>query len=121
MVDLHFEHEMWNNALAFYKEELRIFESRLGEVSAKNTGMEVKAKVEHFQNQFIREHEVIDTLLHDIKIHEETLINYAKEHPIALDHVYFENHTGLEDRMEIFQKIWKELREEFMFFLRDWM
>lgn len=121
MVDLHFEHEMWLNAMSFYEEELKIFESRLAEVSKKNTDFEVKAKVEHFQNRFIREREVIDTLKHDIKLHEQSLVTYAKEHPVAIDHVYFENHTGLEDRMEMYKKLWLELRQEFMMFLRDWM
>lgn len=121
MADLHFEHDMWTNALNFYKEELKIFENRLGEVSAKNSDIDVKAQVEHFQNQFIREAEVIDTLIHDIKMHEEELVKYAKEHPVAIDHVYFENHTGLEDRMKTFNKLWKELRNEFMKFLSKWM
>ncbi len=121
MVDLHFEHEMWLNAMSFYKEELKIFESRLAEVSNKNTDSDMKAKVEHFQNQFIRQHEVIDILKHDINLHEQSLVTYAKEHPVAIDHVYFENHTGLEDRMETFKKLWVELRQEFMMFLRDWM
>jgi len=121
MVDLHFEHEMWLNALSFYKEELKIFENRLGEVSGKNTDRDMKAKVEHFQNQFIREHEVIDILKHDINAHEQTLVQYAKDHPVAIDHVYFDNHTGLEGRMEMFKKLWMELRKEFMLFLRDWM
>ena len=121
MADLHFEHEMWIRALNFYTDELKIFEDRLAEVSSKNTDHEVKAQVERFQNQFIREKEVIDILLHDIKAHEETLVEYAKEHPIAVNHVYFENHSGLEDRMATFNKIWKELRSDFMRFLSEWM
>lgn len=121
MADLHFEHQMWLNALKFYKEELAIFESRLGEVSFRNSASETKAQVEHFQNQFIREHEVIDTLRHDIKQHENMLVEYAKEHPVAVEHVYFRNHSELEDRMDTFNKIWRELRDEFMEFLRNWM
>jgi hypothetical protein len=121
MADLHFEHEMWSKALNFYAEELKIFEDRLAEVSQKNTDHDVKAKVEHFQNQFIREKEVIDTLLHEINEHEDELVKYAKEHPVALDHVYFQNHSGLDDKMRSFNKIWKELRNEYMRFLAEWM
>lgn len=121
MADLHFEHEMWTKALHFYEEELKIFEDRLAEVSQKNADHAVKAKVEHFQNQFIREKEVIDILLHEINEHEEELVKYAKEHPVAVDHVYFQNHSGLEDKMKSFNKIWKELRNEYMRFLSEWM
>lgn len=121
MADLHFEHDMWLNAIKFYRDELVIFESRLAEVSSKNSSIEVKAQVEHFQNQFIREREVLDHLRHDIKAHENELIQYAKDHPVALDHVYFRNHTDLEERMSTFVKIWKELRADYMKFLRDWM
>jgi hypothetical protein len=83
--------------------------------------MEVKAQVERFQNQFIREREVIDILKHDIKEHENTLVSFAKENPVAVEHVYFRHHSDLEDRMLTFEKIWKQLRMEFMSFLRDWM
>ncbi len=121
MADLHFDHHMWLNSLKFYKEELDIFENRLAEVSFRHNDVEVKANVERFQNQFIREKEVIDILKHDINAHENTLVEFAKEHPVAVEHVYFKNHTDLVDRMETFEKIWKQLRADFMNFLRNWM
>jgi hypothetical protein len=121
MSDLHFDHEQWVNQLKFFKRELEIFNNRLGEVSIRNTKSEVRAEVEHFQNQFIREAEVIDILIHDINEHEHILAEYAKNHPVAVDHVYFRNHTGLEDRMKTFGKIWFDLKAEFMDFLRKRM
>ena len=121
MTDLHFEHQVWLNQLKFFKDELNILNTRLAEVSIRNTKMEVKAQVEHFQNQFIREAEVIDILVHDINTHEKNLAEFAKDHPIAVDHVYFENHTELEGKMQTFGKIWFELKGEFMDFLRTWM
>lgn len=121
MSDLHFQHNVWANALKFYTEELVIFTKRLEEVTSRNTDREFLANVEHFQNIFIRQKEVIDILLHDINQHESELVKYAKDHPIAVDHVYFQNHTSLVDRIETFEKIWKELREEYMRFLAKWM
>ena len=41
------------------------------------------AELEHFQNQYIRQREVIDVLRHDIKQHENFLEKEAKEHPIG--------------------------------------
>ncbi|MCB0760793.1 MAG: hypothetical protein KDC12_04655 [Flavobacteriales bacterium] len=121
MSELHFDHELWVNQLRFFEQELRIFRNRLSEVSIQNTKSEVRAEVEHFQNQFIREKEVIDTLIHDINRHEAVLVQFAKDHPIASDHAYFENHNGLEDRMMMFGKIWFDLKKEFLDFLRKRM
>lgn len=121
MSELHFDHELWVNQLRFFETELKIFNSRLAEVSIQNTKQEVRAEVEHFQNQFIRESEVIDTLIHDIKAHESILVTFAKDHPVASDHVHFRNHGELEERMVIFGKIWFELKKEFMDFLRKRM
>ncbi|MCB0786643.1 MAG: hypothetical protein KDC02_20845, partial [Flavobacteriales bacterium] len=60
--DLHFEHQVWLNNLRFYKDEIAIFEHRLEDVVTRNTDREFLAQVEHFQNQYIREKEVIDEL-----------------------------------------------------------
>jgi hypothetical protein len=121
MADLHFENDMWLNAIKFYNDELVIFENRLAEVSSRNSSVEVKAQIERFQNQFIRERDILVQLRHDIKSSENELIQYAKDKPVAVDHVYFRNHTGLEDRMNTFVTIWKELRSDYMRFLKEWM
>lgn len=119
--DLHFEHQLWSNQLRFFQDELRVFEDRLAEVIERNSATEIRAEGEHFQNQFIREKEVIDELLHDMKIQEQELANYAKDHPVAIDHKYFEDHFNLEDRMAMFNKIYSELKQEFMRYLSKWM
>jgi hypothetical protein len=119
--DLHFEHSTWLNALAFYKDEIGIFERRLGEVATRNTATEVLAKLEHFQNRYIREREVIDELRHDIAAHEKGLEKEAKEHPVALDHRYFADHSELRDRMVTFEKLYHELKAEFHRWVAQWM
>ncbi len=115
--DLHFDHMEWLNSLQFYKEEIGIFERRLEEIVRRNNMHEVMAELEHFQNQFIREKEVIDELRHDIKGHENMLEKEAKEHPVAIDHRYFTDHTDLRDRFHTFEKIYHELKAEF----RQWL
>ncbi|WP_306640710.1 hypothetical protein [Sanyastnella coralliicola] len=121
MNELHEEHQTWVKELEFYKEELEIFRNRLGEVSIKNNKPEERADVEHFQNQFLREIEVIDTLRHDINAHEKVLVEYAKDHPAAVEHTYFRDHTELTDRMQRFEELWKELKNDFNRFLSKWM
>lgn len=119
--DLHFDHEVWANELEFYKNEITIFNRRLEEIVQKYTKKEVLMDLEKFQNQYIRQKEVIDELAHKIRIHEQALARYAKEHPIAIEHQYFRDHTSLRDEYEIFVKIYQELKTDFMRFLAKWM
>ena len=43
--DLHFEHQLWLSEAKFYADELKIYQKRLEEVSAKNSNSEVKMQV----------------------------------------------------------------------------
>ncbi len=116
--DLHFHHKLWINELNFWEEELKIFTKRLEEVIIKWTDNDVKAHLEHFQNQFIRHKEVIDTLKHDIRSFEKQLANYAEAHPIAIDHVYFKDHTLLTESMETQQNLFSALKKEFYNYIK---
>lgn len=119
--DLHHDQREWLNALAFYKEDIVILEHRLEDIVRRNTKQEVMAQVEHFQNQLIREREVIDELRHDVKQEENVLEKEAKEHPVAIDHRYFRDHSELRDRFDTFEKLYRELKQEFQRWLVDRM
>jgi hypothetical protein len=119
--DLHFELNLWLNELKFYKDEIKIFNRRLEDIVSRNTDKEVMRQIEHFQNQYIRQIEVIDELRHEVKQHENILEENALDNPIAVDHRYFEDHTELRDQADQFKKIYKELKVEFMRFLSKWM
>ncbi|MFM1931222.1 MAG: hypothetical protein RL226_525, partial [Bacteroidota bacterium] len=77
--------------------------------------------VEQYQNKFIREKEVIDTLVHDIKAHENGLIKAVEENPLAATKGFFEYHSGLADRMTTYEKLFAEMKGEFNRFLAKWM
>lgn len=119
--ELHFEHKVWVNNMKFYLDEILIFENRLAELVQKNTKTEVTAQIEHFQNQFIRQKEVAEQLISKCNDHEKFLTNQAKDHPIAIDHVLFADHTKLRDEVTIYDKLYRELKSEFMIFLTKWM
>ena len=119
--ELHFEHRLWTNNMKFYYDEVSIFENRLSELVQRNTKVEVTSQIEHFQNQFIRQKEVAQQLISKCSDHDKFLANQAKEHPIAIDHVLFADHTKLRDEVEMFDKIYRNLKVEFMNFLRKWM
>ena len=85
--DLHFDHMVWKKELEFFQDEIRIFEHRLEEIAARWTEPDVMIQLERFQNQYIREKDVIDKLLNDITRREMALSTFAKDHPIAVDQV----------------------------------
>jgi len=123
--DLHFDHKVWNNTLKFYKEELDLYAGYLAEVAERWTDKDVKAELEHFQNQFHIQNNELDTLVHDIKMHEEELTKFAKENETAIQHVHFddhsEHHNAMGDRVATFKKIYEELKDEFKKFLAKYL
>lgn len=119
--DLHYEHQLWLNELKFFKEELVILEHRLGEIISKNTGNEAEVGVESFQNRFELQKEHISEIKHRIKKHEQFLANYAKDHPIAVDHVHFTDHTDIREQFERFRDLYAEMKYDFNRFAVKWM
>jgi hypothetical protein len=119
--DLYFDHKMWLNELAFYKEEMVILQNRLDEVAERNTAKDMKAVQGQMQSKLIRQKEVLDILEHDITLHQQELVQFAKDHPIALDHVMFTDHTAMRDRMDIYKKIYAEMKNDFQDFVAEWL
>ena len=118
---LHEEHKTWLNKLLFYKDELSIMTNRLLEVASKNTSSEVLALVDHFNNQLIIQKEQIDILNHDIKSHESYLEAAVRKNVNDIEHAKFSDHKNHRESIAVFEKIFKELREELIDFLSKWM
>ena len=116
--DLHFDHKIWISELLFWQDEIGTFKHRLEELVERFDDKEILAKVEKYQNQFIRHGEVIDTLKHDIKAAEHVLAVYAVEHPEDVNKEYFEDQESLRDRTETQRKLYGELKTNFLNFLR---
>lgn len=117
LTEAHAKMIEWVKELAFYKDELKTFQTRLEEVVTKNNKQEVLAEVEHFQNQFIRQNEVIDTLKHDFKQFDNTIAANVMSNPVASDHRSVVIPAELIDQHDTFLKIYKELKTEFEKFL----
>lgn len=115
--EIHNDHKMWLSALTLSQDEIRSFNNRLSEIAAANSATEVLAQVEHFQNQFIRENEVIDILSHDIRIAEKEISDNAASNNVAVEHRKVADDAELRDRMVTFEKIYADLKKEFMTFL----
>jgi len=117
---LHREHHLWVNELNFCKEEIAIFEKHLEGLVNKNSAVAVRAQVEHFQNQFIREKEVIDELRHKLNVSERQLAGFVRElSGLGLESIRMDNHSKLRDEVKTFRKIYTELKEAFRRFEAD--
>jgi hypothetical protein len=119
--ELHEEHKTWLNKLLFYKDELKIMDNRILEVVKKNTSKEVQSLADYLNNQVIIQKEQIDILSHDIKSHELYLDAAAIDNPKGIDNEKFLDHKKHRESIAIFEKLFKDLREELIDFLSKWM
>lgn len=117
----HEENVEWSNKLYFYKDEIKILQHRLEEIAGKNNQKEVLALVEQFQNQLLIHRNTIDEIQHNITLSEDKLQEEIKREPVATDHRKMEYHQAEKEDLEIFEKVFNELREEFNRFAAKWM
>lgn len=113
----HADHLRWRNELEFAKQELSIFTHRLEEVVVQTTDKETLAEVEHFQNQFIRENEVIDELLHKVGLEEQLISNLAQAIGTVVNQFDMAKHLELANEMVMFSRLYADLRYSFNKFL----
>ncbi|MEO8589872.1 MAG: hypothetical protein ABI432_10915 [Flavobacteriales bacterium] len=110
LMRMHMEHTLWLNSLRFYREEIYIFNGHLEQFVRTTAQRDQMENVEHFQNKFLRETEVIDELAHAIKQHEKQL-----QRGTGSGHE--DMHADLLDRMATYERLYTELKMEF----RSWL
>ncbi len=117
----HEENKEWLNKLLFYQDEIHVMEHHLEEIVSKNTSKEILAKVEHFQNQLIIQKNTIDTLKHEVNISEDELMSSITKNEFAVDHRSIKDHIETRLKVEVFEKIFKDLKTELNLSLIKWM
>ncbi|HEY0679530.1 MAG TPA: hypothetical protein VGD17_14700 [Chitinophagaceae bacterium] len=113
------ELQAWKRELSSSKEEIKSFEQELADLASRNHNREVLAHVEHFQNNFIRQKEVIDELRHDLPDSRNKVENIFNSRMQATDEQ--DVHAHLNDRMETFRKLYTELKNNFQRFETEYM
>lgn len=119
--NLHFEHERWRGELLFWEGELRFFDKRLDELVSCWEDKNMLTQLEHYQNQFILHGEVIDTLQHDINVHETDLSEHSKRKEDVLNQGLVKKHIEFRHRMEAQQQIFADLKKEFFKYLSKYL
>ncbi len=120
ITELHADITEWKSIVGLVRSEIEIFQKQLGEIVTKNSHEEVLKGVEHFQNQFIRQLEVSDELLHDLHIVDRQL---AEDAAIGDDDdlIYDTENASVKDRVETYNELFLDLKREFHTFLEKWM
>ena len=114
-------HQEWIKALDFYKDELNILEKRLTEISSRNTGAEVNAGAEHFQNQFIIQRNNIDELKHSINEHAHAVFEDVSNHAGRVEETKVTDHQRIGSEVAVLEKVINELRHEFNVYVAKWI
>lgn len=103
-----------SNVIGFYRDELKIYQNRLLEVVTKNTGKEVLAQAEHFQNQFILQQEQLDELQHTVNGKKSEVDKLAKESAAGAFRL---NEGGLEGELIALEKKHADTKGQFYRYL----
>lgn len=116
------ELQSWKHELSSIKDEIRYFEHQLEKMASKRLPKELLGQVEHFQNSFICQKEVIDRLRHDLPDSGGKVESiFVHSHPIHRGTDEMDRHAVLDERMITFRKIYQEIRQDFKHFRTDWM
>src|ERR1700749_2756111 len=108
------ELQAWKHELSAFKHEIRHFEHQLEHMSTKALPRDLLAQVEHFQNSFICQKEVIDKLRHDLPDSRHKVENIFRGlNLLRIGDEGLDAHAMLHERMNMFRRIYEEVKEEF--------
>jgi len=117
----HNTYNDWLRALDFYKDEIGILTERLTEMAGKNTGHEVAAQVEHFQNAFLLHRNNIDELKHAINSNLSAIANEAGAYTGFVSGDLLSALEGEKRHFMEEERAVNELRHAFNLFCAEWM
>jgi cell division septum initiation protein DivIVA len=108
------ELQSWKHELSSIKTEIRHFEHSLEKMGTHKLPKSLLAQLEHFQNSFICQKEVIDKLRHDLPDSRHKVEN-------IFNRLRVDAHHALNERMDMFRRIYEEVKSDFMRFQSEWM
>jgi hypothetical protein len=119
---LHLEYQIWITELNFDIQLLKVFEDHLAHLASRNRSKSMMPRIEQFQNQFIRQREVIDELKHDLNVSEKQLAAFLRDMaPIGYENERLDNHPELRERFFTFRSLFEDLKIRFRYFEAEWM
>ena len=119
--DLHFEHKLWQSELAFWEDELKLFNNWLIELVIRWTDKKVLIQLEHYQNQFILHGTIIDEFQNEINMHEVNMNDHDIKGEVVLNYSFVKKHIEFRNKMETQRHIYADLKKEFFSFLTKYI
>lgn len=119
--DLHFEHELWTREIAFWKDELMLFDARMDELSERSTSQDVLDELEDFRKNFDEHKELMKRLTRFIITHEKDLALHRKKGDHVLERGLVQQHLNYSDIMYGSRRDYGKLRKKFLHFLAKCM
>jgi hypothetical protein len=119
--DLNFEHKQWRRELFFWEDELKSFQNRLDELVKRWTDKNMLAQLEHYQNQFIIQEEIINQFQDGIFLHETNIAAHYKKGEDVLNEDLVKKHIEFRNNMEVQRNIYTNLKKQFYQFLSEYM
>ncbi|MBL7857044.1 MAG: hypothetical protein JNM57_05090 [Cyclobacteriaceae bacterium] len=117
LVEMHRESLEWQSATALWKRELSFFQKLLDQHAPKNSNLEFKKQVDHYQHLITYyDGELVDIFRKKVRDHEHKLAAMLQELKES-DTEYFTEHGGLMEELKAFQKTFTELKHEFFAFI----
>lgn len=120
-VNLHFEHEIWQRELNFWKDELKSFHLRLDELVDRFSNQEVLAEVDKFQNQFMIQEKEIDALNDQIAMHELNMSSHYEKNEDVLNKTFVTQHIEFREVLARERNLYIALKKDFFTFLTKHM
>jgi len=115
------EHGEWLKVLDANKEEIHVLERRLADVAGRTTAFEARQGIEHFQNQFVVQRNNIDELRHRVHEHEDRVNKHAGQPEWNHEETRDGAHGAIRAEIETFEKLLRELADEFNLFVVKWI
>lgn len=116
MESMHMEHQLWINELNFNEDEIKFFEKKLTELVVDLSNKELLAKLEQFQNKFIREQTIINDYKHEIRLHEQEIglkLRKGNDNPQTM----VRSHELIREKMQSYRDMYSELKQSFFRYL----
>lgn len=119
LTEMKNEHDTWQDRIRFYKDEISHFNQHLGRLSVSGAPRDIMVSIEHFQNQFIRQKEVLDIIKHDFKKHENLIEAIEEGVSVEPSEGIRRVHSVQREKLDQFERIFHDLRNEFNIFLNQ--
>ena len=115
------KHQVITKRLDFYEQEINFLQKMLTELIQKNTGVDVTAEAEHYQNQFMIQLKNLNDYRDQMKDNKHLIFRDAKEHAGKVDSRVSLEAIEIEKKVFQFEKIVTELKKSFKIFISEWL